>query len=281
MTTTASAPISAACAARVTVSAVVCAPQWTATRSRPSAACRKRSATRRRSSTRSRIPSPAVPSARTPSSPASDVEIGQRLERGVVDLGSVLAQWRHRCREHTSEQRHQRCGLPSRAPSTVAAIRRVRVSGRFASSIQSTYCRWWEYESFAKAALATESAASASRRSARHRDLPRLGVEGHDHAYPVACVDAGRSLDLPVDDDVPDSVVHAGRRPPCVVPDRHLDRRPRAAERLLEIERHAEHRRRRPDPLEHHREALRLHERNLKVRIVVGSGSSATGTSSG
>ena len=45
MTTTASAPTSAAWAASATVSAVVCAPHCTATWSRLSAACRKRSAT--------------------------------------------------------------------------------------------------------------------------------------------------------------------------------------------------------------------------------------------
>ena len=40
--------------------------------------------------------------------PRSDEEVGQRLERCLVDLGSVLAQRRHRCRERTPEQRHQR-----------------------------------------------------------------------------------------------------------------------------------------------------------------------------
>ena len=92
MTTTASAPTSAAWAASVTVSAVVCAPQWTATWSRRSDACRKRSATRRRSSTRSRIPSPAVPEREEPVETGRDEEVAERLERVVVERAAVLPQ---------------------------------------------------------------------------------------------------------------------------------------------------------------------------------------------
>src|SRR5829696_1431541 len=69
MTATASAPVSAACAARAAVSAVVWAPACTATGRRPLAAATKSSATRHRSSIESRMPSPVVPSARIPSTP--------------------------------------------------------------------------------------------------------------------------------------------------------------------------------------------------------------------
>ena len=71
MTATASAPAAAACSASATVSAVVCAPQCTATWSRPRAAARQSSVTRRRSSTEKRTPSPVVPMASTPSRPPS------------------------------------------------------------------------------------------------------------------------------------------------------------------------------------------------------------------
>src|SRR3990172_5005278 len=69
MTATASAPISAACAASRLVSAVVCAPQWTI--SRPRSAARKTTAARSRSAVESRIPSPVVPQAKRPSAPRS------------------------------------------------------------------------------------------------------------------------------------------------------------------------------------------------------------------
>src|SRR5919198_1639424 len=68
MTATPAAPQAAACSARATVSAVVCAPACTITGSGPS---RNNSAARRRSAAESRIPSPVVPSARTPSRPAA------------------------------------------------------------------------------------------------------------------------------------------------------------------------------------------------------------------
>ena len=71
ITATASAPASAACAASATVSAVVWAPQCAATCRRPAEAVTKDSTARRRSSTPKRIPSPVVPSASRPSSPAA------------------------------------------------------------------------------------------------------------------------------------------------------------------------------------------------------------------
>src|SRR5919197_46179 len=69
MAATAAAPAAAACSARATVSAVVWAPQCTATWRRPSAAARKSSAARLRSTTERRMPSPVVPRARMPSRP--------------------------------------------------------------------------------------------------------------------------------------------------------------------------------------------------------------------
>src|SRR5205823_14813940 len=71
ITATASAPMSAACAASSTVSHVDCAPQCTATCSRPAAASTNSWAARRRCPTGSRKPSPVVPSASSPCTPPS------------------------------------------------------------------------------------------------------------------------------------------------------------------------------------------------------------------
>ena len=61
----------AACSTSATVSAVVCAPQCAATCSRPADASTKSSSARRRSVASKSSPSPVVPRASTPSSPAS------------------------------------------------------------------------------------------------------------------------------------------------------------------------------------------------------------------
>ncbi len=81
------------------------------------------------------------PEGEEPVEPRGDVEVGEGLERGLVDLGAVLPQRRHRCGERTAERSHQRLDLPSGTRSSVPAMRRARVSGRFASSIHSTYSR--------------------------------------------------------------------------------------------------------------------------------------------
>src|SRR5690242_13678891 len=70
MTDTPSAPASAAWAARVTVSAVVWAPQWAKTVSRPLEASTNRCRVVWRSGTERAMPSPALPQVRTPSMPA-------------------------------------------------------------------------------------------------------------------------------------------------------------------------------------------------------------------
>ena len=54
---------------------------------------------------------------------------------------------------------------PAWSRSTVPAMRRARVSARFASSIHSTYSRWCEYDRSSNAAAAPPSAASAAARS--------------------------------------------------------------------------------------------------------------------
>src|SRR3990172_4986667 len=89
MTATASAPISAACAASRLVSAVVCAPQWTI--SRPRSAARKTTAARSRSAVESRIPSPVVPQAKRPSAPRSSRKrtIGQIAPSSIAAPSAV------------------------------------------------------------------------------------------------------------------------------------------------------------------------------------------------
>ena len=69
MTTTASAPTSAAWAASITVSAVVCAPQWTATED-AGPTPEEQIGRAAPLLDASRIPSPAVPNASSPSRPA-------------------------------------------------------------------------------------------------------------------------------------------------------------------------------------------------------------------
>ena len=96
----------------------------------------------------------------------------------------------------------------------------------------------------------------------RHVDRSRLRVDGHRDTDAVARVHSRRRLHLPVDDDVADAVVHAGRRAPGVVANRHEDRRAPAAECALEVERDLEHRRGLPHTLERHGEALRGHRPN-------------------
>ena len=104
----------------MTVSAVVWAPQWTATWSRLSDAWRKRSAARLRSSTRRRIPSPAVPSASIPSSPEEHEEVDELAERVVVQRAAVLGQRCDRRSQRAVERGH---GAPSRGT--------VRRGGRY------------------------------------------------------------------------------------------------------------------------------------------------------
>src|SRR5581483_3360420 len=91
MTATASAPISAAWAARATVSIVVWAPQCTATSNPLGRAARNSSAARRRSATENMMPSPVVPSARRPSSPppASRATSGWKTSSSSADPPSV------------------------------------------------------------------------------------------------------------------------------------------------------------------------------------------------
>jgi methylglutaconyl-CoA hydratase len=93
----------------------------------------------------------------------------------------------------------------------------------------------------------------------RDGDPPRLRVQLHRDAHAVARIHSGRGLDSAVDPDVPHSAVHAGRRAPRVTADRDLHRRTSTSEGLLQSERHAEHRRRLPDPFEIDGEALRGH----------------------
>src|ERR671935_179128 len=101
MTATASAPASAAWAASRTVSAVDCAPQWTAMSRRSPAASRKSSAARRRCSGGSRKPSPVVPSASSPSRPpparkstyrsnAASSRLSPPSARGVIAAASAV-----------------------------------------------------------------------------------------------------------------------------------------------------------------------------------------------
>ena len=66
-----------------------------------------------------------------------DEEVGERAERVVVDCAAVLAERRDRGGERAAQGVTARF-LATRSP---CAIRRARVSGRFASSTQSTYSR--------------------------------------------------------------------------------------------------------------------------------------------
>ena len=78
------------------VSAVVCAPAWTATWNPSGRAVRNDSAIRRRSSIDSSTPSPVVPHASSPSTPPSATsEPHERRERVVVEMSAAVAQGRH------------------------------------------------------------------------------------------------------------------------------------------------------------------------------------------
>ncbi len=72
--------------------------------------------------------------------PGLDEEVDERFERCVVQLASGSSE-RRDGRGKSPRERHQRCGSPARTRSTVAAMRRTRVPGRFASSTHSTYSR--------------------------------------------------------------------------------------------------------------------------------------------
>ena len=265
MTTTASAPTSAACAASVTVSVVVCAPQCTATWSRRSDACRKRSAARRRSSTPSRIPSPAVPRARIPSRPAATKKSTSGAKASSSSMLPVVPERRHRRRQRAPQQRRHGGAPPSRTRRTVSATRRDRVSVRFAPSTHSTYSRRWVKERASKAA---RSAALLERdpQILRKRDRARLRVQLQLDTDAVADVHARGRSDVLAQADVGDAAVHGRSRAPRVTADRDPDRRSDAAELLLHVERDREHRRRRPRTFEVGGEALRGHARNHRLR---------------
>ena len=91
---------------------------------------------------REQDPLPRRPERHEAVEPGADEEVDERAERSVVDVASGSPERRYRRRKR-SAKRHQRCGRPARTRSTVPAIRRARVSGRFASSIHSTYSRRW------------------------------------------------------------------------------------------------------------------------------------------
>ena len=264
MTTTASAPTSAACAARATVSAVVCAPHCTATWRRLSAACRNRSAARRRSPAESRIPSPAVPSARIPSSPAADEEVDERGKASSSSSPPAFPKRRHGRGQGAAQRRAHRGARPSRTRSTVPAMRRGAGLGTLGL-------------------LDPLDVLAAVREGQRGERLatagpPRAQPGGRTARAPCAAPCRAPSRPAPgrprpprgrlhraVHDDVPDAAVDTRRRPPGVAANRDLHRRPRTSERLLEVERHAEHRRRLLHPLELDQEALRGHSRNHMV----------------
>ena len=143
---------------------------------------------------------------------------------------------------------------PAPTRSTVAAMRRARVSGRLASSTHSTYSRRCGERELRERRPRRVVRAEGVAQVGGHAHRPRLGVELHLDPDTLGCVDPGRRLHVAVDDDVPDAVVDAGGRAPRVPADRDLHRRARAAERLLEVERDAEHRRRLLHALELHGE---------------------------
>ena len=110
------------------------------------------------------------PEREDPVEPRVDEEVDERLERVRVELVPGIAQRRDRRRERATQRRHF-LGLPARTSSTVEVTRRARVSGRFASSIHSTYSRRCVNDIFAKAAFASGSPASAFRRSVGTRTV--------------------------------------------------------------------------------------------------------------
>ena len=135
ITATASAPASAACAASATVSASSArrsARRRAPARRPPRASARARGGARRASE---RTASPFVPNASTPSSPAPDEEVGVRPERVLVERAPRrrrAASRRRRSRRGAAPSARRAALAPTR--STVPAMRRARVSGRFASS---------------------------------------------------------------------------------------------------------------------------------------------------
>ena len=162
--------------------------------------------------------------------------------------------------------------------STVPASRRARVSGRFASSTHSTYSRRCVYDMPANVSFTAGSAARAARRSAGTRTVRGLVSNSistctrSPASTPVAAFTDDSRRCAP-------AVVDAGSRPPRVTANGHRHRWSCAPERLVQVERHAEHRGRLADSLELYCEALRGHPETLESPRWRLSGSSVTATS--
>ena len=210
-------------------------------------------------------PLPGRPERQDPVEPGGDEEVDERLERVLVELAARVAKRRHRRGERAAKRRHQRCGL-----ALAHALDRARdPTGTRLGALRlldplDVLAPVRERHLAKRLRQPDRPRAPPGGRPGR-RTVRGFGVELHLDPHPVAGVDSRRRLHGAVDDDVPHAVVHAGRRPPGVAADRDLDRRPRAAESLLQVERHAEHRRRLLHPLELHGEALRGHVRNHMV----------------